>query len=404
MPAATVTGPTGPQWRPPRRTGGAGGGGGTPGPPGPTGPPGPPGPAGEAGSEILTGTEAPADTLGTDGDFYINTATDIMYGPKAPPGAYGPPIRPFATVVPTTFGGSPYNIGDTLRFTRAGRITGLRFYRATAAPAAHTVYLYKADGTLLATVHTTTEPAIAGWIEVALTTPVAVAVNDQVVVSRDLPSGDSIPYIGGPPGITPVEVTWVCGNYSATLGAFPATTQGAWCSTDVVFEMPSTDTWPVALEAGVGPQGPPGPAGATGAQGPTGDPGATGAPGAQGPKGDPGAPGATGSQGPQGTPGAPGATGATGPPGADTTVPGPPGAPGATGPAGPGVAAGGTTGQALTKTSATDYATAWTTLPTSLPPSGAASNDLGGSYPGPTVVKASGDFAVATKLTVGGAG
>jgi hypothetical protein len=69
-----------------------------------------------------------------------------------------------------------------------------------------------------------------------------------------------------------------------------------------------------------------------------------------GPQGAPGTPGATGPQGPQGP------QGAQGPAGADSTVPGP------TGPAGPGVAAGGTTGQALTKTSAADYATGWATL------------------------------------------
>src|SRR4029453_16073555 len=46
-----------------------------------------------------------------------------------------------------------------------------------------------------------------------------------------------------------------------------------------------------------------------------------------------------------------------GPPGPQ----GPPGGPGATGATGPGVAPGGTTGQLLTKTSATDYATGWTT-------------------------------------------
>jgi hypothetical protein len=53
----------------------------------------------------------------------------------------------------------------------------------------------------------------------------------------------------------------------------------------------------------------------------------------------------TGAQGPQGVPGPQGATGATG----------------ATGPPGPGVAPGGSTGQVLTKTSATDYATGWQT-------------------------------------------
>jgi hypothetical protein len=46
----------------------------------------------------------------------------------------------------------------------------------------------------------------------------------------------------------------------------------------------------------------------------------------------------------------------------DTTgATGPPGPPGATGPAGPGVATGGTTGQVLTKNSATNYDTGWTT-------------------------------------------
>ena len=69
--------------------------------------------------------------------------------------------------------------------------------------------------------------------------------------------------------------------------------------------------------------------------------------GTPGPKGDKGDTGATGLQGIQG------ATGATGPQG-------PQGETGATGATGPGVAAGGTTGQLLTKNSSTDYDTSWT--------------------------------------------
>jgi Chaperone of endosialidase len=110
-----------------------------------------------------------------------------------------------------------------------------------------------------------------------------------------------------------------------------------------------------------GPPGPTGPQGPTGADstvpGPAGPQGATGATGPQGPAGaDSTVPGPAGPTGPQG---ATGATGATGP----------------TGPTGPGVAPGGTTGQVLTKTSATDYATNWAT------PSGAAATAIGPTAP-----------------------
>ncbi len=80
-----------------------------------------------------------------------------------------------------------------------------------------------------------------------------------------------------------------------------------------------------------------------------------------GPRGLPGADSTV--PGPRGLPGADSTVpGPRGLPGADSTVPGPPG-PVSTvpGPAGPGVPTGGTTGQVLTKSNATNYATAWTT-------------------------------------------
>jgi Chaperone of endosialidase len=61
---------------------------GPPGPPGPIGPPGvshtpgPPGPQGERGNTVLYGAEDPALSVGKDGDFYINTATNFIFGPK----------------------------------------------------------------------------------------------------------------------------------------------------------------------------------------------------------------------------------------------------------------------------------------------------------------------------------
>jgi len=117
---------------------------------------------------------------------------------------------------------------------------------------------------------------------------------------------------------------------------------------------PQGDPGPTGATGNTGQQGPAGPTGATGPIGPQGIPGTPGTPGAQGDPGPQGTTGATGPIGPQGPQGDPGTTGATG-------AQGPAGSTGATGPAGPGVAAGGTAGQVLTKTSAADYATNWQT-------------------------------------------
>ena len=95
---AGATGPTGPDG-PAGATGatGAAGATGAQGPVGPAGPQGPvgatgpvgpagpigaQGPAGADGKSVLNGAVAPT-TEGVDGDFYINTATSTIYGPKA---------------------------------------------------------------------------------------------------------------------------------------------------------------------------------------------------------------------------------------------------------------------------------------------------------------------------------
>jgi hypothetical protein len=189
----------------------------------------------------------------------------------------------------------------------------------------------------------------------------------------------------GPQGTTgPVGPQGPIGNTGTTGAAGPQGPKGD----------PGTQGNPGTTGA-TGPAGPTGPTGTTGATGPAGstgpqgNTGPTGAPGsvwwqgASAPasgtgvvgdyylntstgdvfqkttattwvpagniKGPQGATGPQGSAGPTGSQGPTGNTGATGPQGT-------------TGPVGPGVAAGGTTGQTLYKTSGVDYATAWTTL------------------------------------------
>jgi hypothetical protein len=66
--------------------------GGPPGPPGPTGSQGPPGPTGIAGpagptgapgNTVLYGAGDPANAQGANGNFYINTTNNFLFGPKA---------------------------------------------------------------------------------------------------------------------------------------------------------------------------------------------------------------------------------------------------------------------------------------------------------------------------------
>jgi collagen triple helix repeat protein len=80
-------GPAGPQG--PQGPVGPVGPQGPTGPVGPTGPqgtqglPGPQGAAGANGNTVLSGTGAPPNSVGNNGDFYIDTAASVLYGPKA---------------------------------------------------------------------------------------------------------------------------------------------------------------------------------------------------------------------------------------------------------------------------------------------------------------------------------
>jgi hypothetical protein len=176
-------------------------------------------------------------------------------------------------------------------------------------------------------------------------------------------------------------------SFSSSASIFDETpTTGVYCLTiQVTTGAAATEVWSASRRldyigySGTGDPGPTGPAGPTGATGP------------QGPKGDTGA---TGPAGSTGSTGAQGPIGPTGPQGVKGDT-------GATGAAGPGVAAGGTTGQILAKTSATNYATNWVDPPTGGgggPPTGAAGGVLGGFYPNPAFAA---DMATQAELDAG---
>jgi trimeric autotransporter adhesin len=76
--SAGAIGPTGPQ--------GPKGDPGDAGPQGPMGDTGATGPAGADGHTVLNGAGAPGSNLGANGDFYIDTSANALYGPKSDAG------------------------------------------------------------------------------------------------------------------------------------------------------------------------------------------------------------------------------------------------------------------------------------------------------------------------------
>ena len=86
------------------------------------GPEGPQGDPGENGNTVLNGTTAPSSELGNEGDFYINTETNEIYGPKTESG-WGSPTSLVGPQGPPGPAGDSccfeYEIGEYLE-TEAG--------------------------------------------------------------------------------------------------------------------------------------------------------------------------------------------------------------------------------------------------------------------------------------------
>jgi hypothetical protein len=71
---------------------------------------------------------------------------------------------------------------------RSGVISGIRFYKGAGNNGPHTVSLWAADGTSLATATSSSETA-SGWQEVDFSSPVAITANATYVASYHASSG-----------------------------------------------------------------------------------------------------------------------------------------------------------------------------------------------------------------------
>ena len=256
---------------------------------------------GTIGNTILSGVVNPtAPDLGQVGDFYINTSTGTIFGPKSAISPYWP-----ASGIAITGGaGGEGPAGPTGPAGPAGA-TGLQ------GPAG----VPGLPG----------EPGEKG--EPGGSGPAgAVGPQGPAGASGETgPKGDVGPAGAqgpeGPAGLAGAQGEPGPRGEQGVAG--PAGAQGA-----------DGPQGAAGLAGATGPKGDSGAAGPAGAQGPQGPAGAAGIAGAQGPKGDSGAAGPAGAQGLQGAAGLAGAPGPTGAPGAPG-LKGDPGQDGAAGPMGP---------------------------------------------------------------------
>jgi hypothetical protein len=234
---------------------------------------------------LLNGTTNPPTTLGTAGDFYINTTANTLFGPKT-------------TVWPTT-GVSLVGPQGLTGSTGATGPIGLTGATGATGPIGATgpqgpIGLTGATGATGA-VGATGATGAMGLTGATGATGAVGATGATGAMGLTGATGAVGPQ--GPQG--PIGLTGATGATGA-VGATGAT--GAMGLTGAT--------------GAVGPQGPQGPIGLTGATGATGAVGATGATGAMGLTGATGATGAVGATGATGAMGLTGATGAVGATGA----------------------------------------------------------------------------------------
>ena len=117
-----------------------------------------------------------------------------------------------------------------------GQLTGVRFYKGPGNTGAHTVTLWTATGTQLATAAVTAESTV-GWQTASFATPVAVTAGTTYIASYRAPAGRysyTLNGLGGPRDRSPLHTSVNAGRYTYG-GAAPLSTSQANYYVDPVF-------------------------------------------------------------------------------------------------------------------------------------------------------------------------
>ena len=209
---------------------------------------------GSGGPAWHTGTGAPSGVTGAAGDYYIDSTGDDIYGPKSASG-FGTAETPSIPGTPSTSTNTTPERAAWYTFTRAGRITKVRYYRNTGSALSLVIRAWDQAGTKITEV-TDTQTAVNGYFEATFPTPISVAAGAQVTFSYGLVSGagNFVPVTSA--SLTPAattDITFV-GYYQSNdvNNVFPSTVMaGQVVYLEPTYE-PDIGAWPLALETTVG--------------------------------------------------------------------------------------------------------------------------------------------------------
>jgi hypothetical protein len=117
-----------------------------------------------------------------------NYWVDVVFttSPPATPSSIWPPSATPAVLADAD--AVPIELGVKFRSDVAGRITGIRFYKATTNTGTHTAKLWSSTGTLLASATFSNETG-SGWQQVSFPTPVSIQANTTYVASYHTNTG-----------------------------------------------------------------------------------------------------------------------------------------------------------------------------------------------------------------------
>ena len=202
--------------------------------------------SGSAGSTILDGTGQPDPALGAETDYYTDTTNGILYGPKTASG-WGAQQRPTIASAPNS-NSSNDETGARYRFTRHGRILGVRYQRHTASALTLTIKAWKDSMVSKIAEIADTQAAVSGAFTVTFPTPISVTADETWTFTTATTGSGNNPSIAGLQSVTnTADVIFIEYRLNTVIDTYPNSVGTNTYYAEPIFE--PNEAWPITVRA-----------------------------------------------------------------------------------------------------------------------------------------------------------